>query len=234
MAYCLEGDFVKYSGNYGIIDIKSKPFDDSQDLGGTEAALLHHRIKSIKIYTGKIKEHIVIGGIQITYKNIITNEVKELPIRKGNIQYEEEDINVFELESGEYLNKFHIRFENDENYLYQLGFETNKKRQFLKGCEYGEEKNSDLNKKDIIILGTFGHYNTKLDSIGILFVDALEYNKKNNKGYFELKFRIKKDKKYRKKIEKKYKDLSESDKYLFKTCLLSEHCFNEIIKFVIL
>ena len=236
MAYCLEGNFVQYSSNFGTISYNSKYFDDSKDLGGTEDSLLQNVIKSIKIYTGKEDNKEIIGGIQITYKNIKTKEIKELPIRKGDINYEDEEVTVFELKSSEYLTKFYIRFDSDPDgdYIYQLGFETNKKRKIIKGSEYGKYSNNSFILENKIIFGTFGHYKKKLDSFGILYVKLKDYFEKFNRGYFELKFKFKKDKNFKKKIEEKYKSLSASDKFLLKSCLLPDSPFNEIMKFCIL
>ena len=231
MSYCLKGDFVRYSGNFGIMDVNSKYFDDSKDLGGTEDSLLQNVIKSIKIFTGKKVDREIIGGIQITFKNKKTKEVKELPIRKGDIQYEDEDITVFELKSSEYLTHFYVRFAIDGDYIYQLGFETNKKRKILKGCEYGEDKNISFNLENNIILGTFGHYYNHLDTIGVLYVKLKDFLDKFNRGYFDLKYKIKKDEKFKQKIEEKYNTLSQSDKYLFRACLLPDSLFNDIMKF---
>ena len=103
MSYYLESDIVKYSRHYGYIDLNSKYFDDSKDLGGTDKSLLDHIIKSIKIYSGKKDNIIIIGGIQITYWNLKTKEKLELNARKGDIQYEDEDIEIFDIKPGEYL-----------------------------------------------------------------------------------------------------------------------------------
>ena len=231
MAYCLEGDLVNYSGNYGAFDINSNYFDDSKDLGGTQETLLRNIIKRIKIYTGKRDNKEIIGGIQLTYKNINTKEIKELSIRKGNINYEDEEIEIFEIKPGEYLINFFIRFPNDGEYIYQIGFETNKKRKILKGSDIGENKIIKSNGGENIIVGTFGYFSTKLDSFGVLYVHLREYFKKFYIAYFELKYKIKKDEKFRKEIEYKFETLSLSNKYLFKTCLLPDGIFADIIKF---
>ena len=233
MDYCLEGDLVKYSNIYGRIDLgTSKIFDDSQDLGGTEDTFLNYIIKQIKIYTKKINNNKIIYAIQLTYKNIKTKELKELPLRGRNEVYKEEDIEIFEIKSGEYLTNFYIRYPLKLDYIYQLGFETNKKRKVLIGTEIDEEKNIITNGGKNIILGTFGYYNNKLDSFGILFIDIKDYLKKFYIGYFELKFKLKNNEKFRNTIENNYKNLKEEDKYLFKACLLPEVAFNFIIKFL--
>ena len=233
IGYCLEGDFVEYSDNYGCFCLDSKYFDDSQDLGGTEDSLLHYSIKIIKIYTSKIYKNKYILGIQLTFRNSITKELKELPLRKMITKNLDENIDCikFELQPGEYLNNFYIRYYNESEYIYQIGFETNKKRRFFQGSENGEKRIIDSNDGEKLILGTYGYYRNNLESLGVLYVDLKKYLKRFSKCYFELKFKLKKDKKFKKENEDKYETFSESDKYLFKACLLPDSVFNEIMKF---
>ena len=233
MSYCLESDVVKYSRHYGYIDLNSKYFDDSKDLGGTDKTLLDHIIKSIKIYSGKKDDIIIIGGIQITYWNLKTKEILELNARKGDIQYEDEDMETFDIKTGEYLTNFYIRFNNDNNYITQLGFETNKKRKILKGSETGELKYIDINGGENYILGTFGNFNQKLDSFGVLYINFKDYIQNKYRAYFELEYKIRKDKTFKDKIEQNFETLSESDKYLFRSCILPNSLFLEIMKFCI-
>ena len=233
MSYCLESDIVKYSRHYGYIDLNSKYFDDSKDLGGTDKALLDHIIKNIKIYSGKKDDIIIIGGIQITYWNLKTKEKLELNARKGDIQYEDEDIESFDIKTGEYLTNFYIRFNNDNNYITQLGFETNKKRKILKGCENGELKFININGGENYILGTFGNFNQKLDSFGVLYINFKDYIQNKYRAYFELEYKIRKDKTFKDKIEQNFEALSESYKYLFRSCILPNSLFLEIMKFCI-
>ena len=126
---------------------------------------------------------------------------------------------------------FFIRFEFISAYIYQLGFETNKKRKVLKGCEVGENKNIRTNGGENIILGTFGYYTQKLDSLGVFYINKNEYLKKFYIGYFELKYKIKKDENYKKNIEDNFKKVSKEDQYLIKVCLLPDNSFFEIMKF---
>ena len=229
MNYCLDTHFIQYSLIYGRIDIHSKLFDDSKDLGGTEENLLENLIKKVKIYTKNINNKQIISGIQLAYQNIRTREIKELPIRfKDTKNYkndQSEETEIFELKSGEYLTKFYIRFALDAKYIYQLGFETNKKRKILKGCLDGEDKNIRINNQENIILGTFGYFKDKLDSLGVLYVNIKEYLKKYYVGYFELKSKLKKDENFKKKIEDNIENISEVEKYLVKTALLPDAVF---------
>ena len=233
MNYCLEGDFIQYGNIYGRIDVNSKPFDDSKELGGTEELFLQYLIKKIKIYTKLVKGKHIISGIQLTYQNIKTKQFKELPIRNQNTKIEEEEIELFELKPGEYLTNFYIRFSFDSDYIYQLGFETNKKRKIIKGSEFGEKKNIRINCGNNLILGTFGFYSENIYSLGVLYVNLVEYLKKYYIGYFELKKKLKKDEKFKQNIEKNIIGYSNIDKCLYKVSLLPDAIFNEIIKFCI-
>lgn len=233
MAYCLESDLVKYGVNYGSFDLNSIYFDDSQDLGGTDPTFLQNKIKRIKIYTGNMNNEEVIIGIQLTYLNMTTKEIKELPIRKGNVEYNNEDIKTLEINPGEYLINYYIRLSFDLDLIYQIGFETNKNRKLFVGSEKGEEKVTNLNEEKYLIVGTFGHYNKKLESLGVHYVKLKDYIKKFYKAYFELKFKIKKDENYKEKLKAKYLSFKESDKYLFKTCLLPDGAFSIIMKYCI-
>ena len=132
-SYCLKGDLIKYSGVYGCFGINSKYFDDSFDLGGNEKELLYYILKKIEIFTGKKKDKELIRGIRLTYKNIKTKEIKELSKRRGSQDYDDEEITIFDIQPGEFLINFYIRFANNEDSIFQLGFETNKKRKILKG-----------------------------------------------------------------------------------------------------
>ena len=144
-----------------------------------------------------------------------------------------EDFENIEFLPGEYLTNFYIRYTNEAEYIYQLGFETNKKRKIMIGTENGEDKRIRTNNKGNIILGTFGYFSQKLDSFGILYVNLIDYLTKFYIGFFELKFKLKKDEIFRKESEKKFESFSESDKFILKTCTLPDGAFFEIIKFCI-
>lgn len=234
MAYCLQSELIEYSGNYGCFDTSSIYFDDSKDLGGNENDFLKYSIKKIKIFSGKKNDNIIIGGIQLTYKNHLTQELKELNMRKGKIDYEDEDVETFEIKSNEYLINFYIRFPNDGSFITQIGFETNKGRKILKGCEKGENKIISINGGENLILGTFGHYSSNLDSCGVLYTNLKKYLNKFHRAYFELRFKIKKDEKFKKEKFDNFNSFSESDKYLLKACIMPDSVFNEIMKFCLL
>ena len=143
-----------------------------------------------------------------------------MPIRyKPEKNNNNEEIEIFELKPGEYLTNFYVRFSLDNKYIYQLGFETNKKRKLLKGTEYGEEKNIRTNGGKNIIIGTYGYYSEFLDSLGLFYVDLEKYLKRYYIGYFELKLKLKNDEKFKANIKKSITDYSEKDKCLFKTTI---------------
>ena len=53
-------------------------------------------------------------------------------------------------------------------------------------------------------------------------------------GYFQLRYKLKNDEKFKKEWIEKENTLKEEDKALLKTCLLPDTSFNEIIKFVLI
>ena len=233
-------ELIQYSNLYGHIGKNSKVFDDSKDLGDdydddNKENIFQYKIKIIKIYTKEITKKNAIYSIQIIYKNIINNELIELPLRVDNTEIlKSEDTEVFELKSGEYLTNFYIRFDMKKEYISQLGFETNKKRKILKGGDRGEEKIIRTNNKGNIILGTFGYFSKFLDSFGILYTSLNEYIKKYYIGYYELKFKLKKDEKFKNTLKEKINNLNDINKCLFNACLMPDRVFNEIMKFCLI
>ena len=231
MAYCLQSELIEYSGNYGCFDTSSIYFDDSKDLGGNENDFLKYSIKKIKIFSGKKNDNIIIGGIQLTYKNHLTQELKELNMRKGKIDYEDEDVETFEIKSNEYLINFYVRIDNE---VTQVGFETNKNNKILVGGNQGENKIINSNGGDNIIVTLYGAYDNLLHSLGVGYVNKKDYMKTLFSGFFQLRYKLKKDEIFKKELKEKEKNLKLDDQFLLRTCLLPDTAFNEIIKFFLI
>ena len=53
-------------------------------------------------------------------------------------------------------------------------------------------------------------------------------------GFFELRYKLKKDESFKKNWIENENKLEESDRILLKTCLLPDTAFNEIIKFCLI
>ena len=206
-------------------------FDDSEDLlnkGEDLINLANYRISHIIIYYDETKELLI--GIQLTFRNKKENEI--IPLQRRII-----DENWNENVKGE-----HIKLRKKEYICYfsycvnnlgitQIYFETNKKFIYQKGKEIGEKVELiPFNQKRFdIILGTFG----TVKNLGIIYLDIAYYIKLNFAGYSELRMKLNKDKEYQKKIEEKYKDLTEVDKYIYRAALCPMAIFENILKYII-
>lgn len=222
-----EKELIQYSGNYGGIDQDSKFWDDFEEMGEDE--LLKHKIVKIKIFTGDLSGKKAIFGIDVTFKNLSTGEIKKTQEHRGSEQFL--DSKEIEIGPDEYLTDFHIRFTNDADYISQLGFKTNKEKSILEGSEEGEDKTILSNGGDNIIIGTFGCLNKKLDAMGVLFISKKEYFKKKLFRFFMLRNLVKKDEKFKKTWDEKYNELPNDFKYLWRTVNLPDTAFAPIIKY---
>ena len=222
-----ENELIKYTGNYGGIDQESKFWDDFEEMGENE--LLNHKIVKIKILTGDYSGKKAIFGIDITYKNLSTGEIKETKQHRGSEQFL--DSKEIEIKPNEYLIDFHIRFTNDAEYISQLGFTTNKKQSILEGSEEGEDKTITSNGGDNIIVGTFGCCNKKLDAMGCLYISKKEYFKKKLFRFFLLRNLVKKNEKFKKTWDEKYNELPNDFKYFWRAINLPDAPFAQVIRY---
>lgn len=222
-----EKELIHYSGNYGGITQESKFWDDFEEMG--EKELLKLKIIKIKIFLGKYNEKDCISGINVTFKNIITGEIKNTGDHKGSDDFI--DVKEININGDEYLTDFHIRFTNDAEYISQLGYSTNKKNKILVGTEEGEDKTLELNGGKNIILGTFGCTDNKLGATGIYYINKKEFIKKRCFGLIMLNHLIKTDEQFKKETQNNYNKLSDDYKYFWKTVNLPDAAFSQVIKF---
>ena len=215
-----------YGGKYGWTYQNSKHFDGKDFLGEN---YLYYKIIKIKIWSGKIDSKDIINGVQVFYKNILDGNI----ITPGEYKGDEGCDNVyeFEIKSNEYLINFHIRV---DLYVTQVGFETNKGNKILVGGTIGEDKFIVSNGGDNIILFLYGSYNNCLHTLGVGYINKKDYLKKFYIGYFELYFKLNKDKEFREEWIKKENLLNENDRILLKVCLFPEDIFEKVIKYVFL
>jgi hypothetical protein len=223
-------ELIQYTGNYGGIDQDSKFWDDYEEMGGQNGEdLLKYKITKIKIYTGTFNEKKAIMGISCVFKNLFSGKDEPQKDHKGSIQFE--DVKEFDIQAGEYLTDFHIRFTNEAEYISQLGFGTSKGNKILVGTEEGEDKTIDSNGGQNFIVGTFGCVNKKLDAMGCLYVSKTEYLKRKLFCLFMLRHVIKKDTKFKEKWDAKWKELPEDFQYIWKAMNLPDAPFSHIIKY---
>ena len=212
-----------YGGKYGWVYQDSKSFDDMQNI--FKEKYLQQKIIKLKIWSGKKDGSDVIYGIQAFYKNINTGKLTITDEYKGDGFQTVEEFNI---KSNEYLNKFYVRFDTE---ITRVGFETNKGNKFIVGDGKGEDKYIKFNDGNNIIITIYGCYNKYLEAIGVGYVERNWYLKKMCFGYFELRFKFKKDENFKNEWLKKYDNLNLFEKALLKTCILPDAAFTQIIRF---
>ena len=212
-----------YGGKYRWVYQDSKSFDDMQNI--FKEKYLQQKIIKLKIWSGKKDGSDVIYGIQAFYKNINTGKLTITDEYKGDGFQTVEEFNI---KSNEYLNKFYVRFDTE---ITRVGFETNKGNKFIVGDGKGEDKYIKINDGNNIIITIYGCYNKYLEAIGVGYVERNWYLKKMCFGYFELRFKFKKDENFKNEWLKKYDNLNLFEKALLKTCILPDAAFTQIIRF---
>ena len=219
-------ELYQYGGKFGWIYQNSKHFNDKDFLGEN---YLYYKIQKIKIWSGKKDSKDIINGIQVWYKNILDGKV----ITPGEFKGDEgnDAVQEFEIKPNEYLIDFHIRIDTE---VTQVGFETNKKNKILVGGTQGEDKIINSNGGENIIIFLYGAYENCLHSLGVGYIKKKDYMKTLFIGFFELRYKLKKDESFKKNWIENENKLEESDRILLKTCLLPDTAFNEIIKFCLI
>ena len=217
-----------YGGKYGWIYQNSKSFDDIDILG---EKYLSYKIEKIKIWSGKKDSKDIINGIQVWYKNLIDGKI----ITPGEYKGEEgiKNENEIEMDSNEYLTKFHIRIDTE---VTQIGLETNRGNKIFVGGTEGNEKTITFNDGNNIIIFFYGAYDNYLHCLGVGYINKNDYMKNSYFlfGYFYLRYKLIKDKSFRTEWIEKENTLDDDDKVLFKTCLLPDRIFHEIIEFLLI
>ena len=212
---------------YGKSEIDSKIHNIRDILGNN---ILDYRITKIKC---QIKSNEGIYGIELIFKNLITEEEKSL------INIKSEENNLIEQEIKFDLEIIlDIKFWcNDENKL--IGFEVNTNKGKFQKFGYGDDNQLKLchqiKNKERVVVG-FCFYEKENKGITGMFIYHM--NKKTYaffiyKGIFGLRTKIKNDK-YKNEIEKKVDKFDDiKKKLLFKICCLSDNQFFNVIKYTL-
>lgn len=191
---------------------------------------LNYKLQKIKIWYGNKGDKTVIGGIQTFYKNKFTGEIKTSGENKGTEGIE--NVDELEINSNEFIIKQFIRFDTE---IVQLGYETNKGNKILVGTDsVGEDMTnalSDINDGNHIIVTIHGNYRNCLEGIGCGFINKKEYILSLYIGYFQLRYKIKKNEEFKKQYDELYHKLDNSNKALLKTVTLPDTIFNCIMGF---
>ena len=212
---------------YGKSEIDSKIHNIRDILGNN---ILDYRITKIKC---QIKSNEGIYGIEMVYKNLITEEEKTL------INIKSEEPNLIEQEIKFDLEIIlDIKFWcNDENKL--IGFEVNTNKGKFQKFGYGDDNQLKLchqiKNKERVVVGfcLFEKENKGITGMFIYHMNKKTYAFFIYKGIFGLRVKIKNDK-YKKEIEKtvdKFDDIKK--KLLFKICCLSDNQFFNVIKYTL-
>ena len=223
-----DNPLIKYSSHFGGFSPESQLWNDFYIFGDD---LLKMKIIKIKVYTGLFQDNFAIFGISVTFRNIITGEIKESNGHIGTMNYI--DYKEFIINDGEYLTKFYIRIPDEMEYISQIGYSTNKNRKFLvpETSEDGEDKIVLQNKDNNIIVGTLGYFKEKLDSSGCLFVSKKDLIKLILFPFFMLRNKAKKDSKFKIDWDNNFKNLPIQYQYIWKFINLPDSIFSTIIKY---
>ena len=171
----------------------------------------------------------IINGISITLKNYTSGNIVKIEHRGNDDIIDTKELDI---KNNEYLSDFHIRFPDSCEYISQIGFSTNKNNTIMVGSEDGDLKNVYFNGGDNIIIGTRGWFDKKLDSMGCVFISKKDYLQKYLFDIFMLRYQIKNNEKFKNEWDKKYKELSVVDQFLWKAANLEDdELFVQILKY---
>ena len=219
-------DDIKTTAFFGTVyPDEIKRFDDSHYFN--EENLFHYRLSKIKAFIGEKNGKELILGLQTFYTDLNGKEIANAEARDK--AEKELDIKVLEIAPNDYICHFYIRAGDDR--ITQLKFVTRKGKEFIIGSDEGEDKVVEYinDNNDFIVLYFFGGYRKCLEAISAGYIPLKSYLG-NTAGYFQLKRKMKEES-FRKAVEAKLKDLSNSDVVLYRVCLLPDPCFNSIIRF---
>ena len=221
-----EEEICIYSPNYGYNFINSFYFDDHTLLG---KEYLKYKPAKIVFWTSEIGE---ITGIQTWFRNIVNNNYINSGENKGlNSKYK----HIFKIEPNEYLTNCRLWMNNKA--ICKIYLETNLGKNFKIGNVDDEGKEIYINylkHGNNIIISFLGSYNKLLESFGLHIIEKKEFMKIMFIGFFELKKILKNEEKRNEYMERfNKKEFEYEEEAIFRTCLLPNGPFNEVIKYCI-
>ena len=228
--HVINESMIKIGNPYGIIDFSDNFWNDCKSLN---SEIEKYKIINIKLlfnsgYENKklIDEENIIGLIA-TYKNIFTGENEILKHQcSNNISYMKELV----IKSNDYLKHFKICLNKDNNEISLISFITNMKKEISVGIKQKNEIIDNINEKNDILVGFFGYFNKKLNSIGGIYVSKIAFIKKILFGYFMLRHLLK-NKKFKENWDKQYNKLSIEFQYIWKSVNLPDAIFSLVMKY---
>ena len=215
-----------YTPKYGFFPSNSKAFDDHSLLG---EQYYQYKPSKIIFWTNEANR---LTGIQTWFKNVIDSNSINSGENKGtnSLIFKE-----FDIHPSEYLKQCEIWADNKS--ITYINLKTNKGTSFSVGEKIGNKyivNDSDDTKKEKIIISFFGSYNTLLNGFGLHLLDKSQYLMILFTGYFELKYKLQKEKYKEEILEKmKNKKFNFQDETIVKTCLMPSVPFNVIMSYCI-
>ena len=226
---------IKIGNPYGLIDFNNNFWNDDDSLNNE---IEKYKIINIKILFNseyeiqkdndkKYIDEKNIVGLKVTYKNIYTGDTKILTHQSTN---EISGMKELVIKSDDYLKHFKISFYKDNNAIAQISFITNTKKEISVGINQGNEIIDNLKGEDNILVGFFGYFKEKINSIGGIYVSKITYIKKLLFGFFLLR-NILKNKKFKENWDIKINKLDSEFQYIWKTVNLPDTVFALVMKY---
>jgi hypothetical protein len=220
---------------YGLFngkpDENCKDFDDSELF--EEKMYKSILLKSLKIYFIE-KDRLL--GLESFFVNYITGEKKTSGYHGGEILSKDIKIQEITMEYNEYIKSFDIEFDKDFEKIIYIHILTNRGKE-IKFGEYNEKKTTIVrdNEKEYMIQFFYGGYDkTKIMNIGYVYLDIKDFYFYAIIPILKLKYKLKHDEEFRKKLEINYKELLKDNlpmHYLYRACSLPEAIFAKILKY---
>ena len=230
--------FQKTTPAIGYVTLERKCFKDREYF--SPDSYIYLILKKIKIWYGFSKyseinkNNKIILGIQCTYLNIKTNEIKTLEPHCGDISGDDIEIEEIEIKNGDHFKKVYINFDKNINYL-KFVTKNQKCIKFGEEQEYSHHSYYDFNNdnKIQIIQTFFGYYNDYgLTALGFNYISKEDLFIISFEGIFRLKHILKNKEKEKNwnnpEISKK---LSIEMQAILKLCFQRDDIFLRIIKY---
>ena len=212
------------TNNYGLTQLNTIIYD----MNKIEEKLLNYYLYKIKC---ELKKNHGIIGLKLIYKNRNDNkkiDVINIPAKKKASLEQEYTFDPSE-------NILEIRLWLKDKLI---GFEITTDKGEIKKFGYGENEQlvniPDLQQRDKVVVGFEIGADDKdgITSMCSYYIDRNKYTALLNIGAIYLKIKLRSDE-YKNKIEKKLGGLDEKFKILYRVCLLPNHPFFEIMKYMI-
>ena len=167
--------------------------------------------------------------MSFTYKNLLSQKI-EIVEHKGKEPFT--GTKELNLEHDEYLTEYFVNYNDKFGVILALGFCTNKNKQIIFGKKEKSDKFINLQDKQSIIVGSFGYLDKKINAIGFLYFEKRIIQRYDLfRLIIILKYLIKNDKEFVKRIEKELDTLDIEYKYIWRVINLPDTSFACIIKF---